>query len=117
MKLVKCLFFYGFLVVSTPLYANEAMELDAEKFPWTVGITGGVTSLKRADDQFFANISISKDIGASYVGLSVSHIDSGDVPGLIGSIPASTTEATLSAGTSLEALNLDGYRVIWNSEF
>ncbi|MEM8917313.1 MAG: autotransporter domain-containing protein [Pseudomonadota bacterium] len=68
-----------------------------------------MTTLENASDQKYGAISLTRDLGDSYVGLSVTHVDSGDVPGLVTAIPASTTELTLSAGTAFDALAIDGF--------
>lgn len=72
-------------------------------------MSGGLTTLENASDQQFGSISVTRDLGDSYVGLSVTYVDSGVVPGLVTAIPASTTELTLSAGTAFDALALDGF--------
>jgi len=94
----------------------DESETDKES-EWTVGITGGIATLKQSSDQFFGSVSLDKDFADSYAGIAISYIDSGSVPGLIGSIPASTTEFTLSAGTSFDALNLDGYAAYGRRNF
>ena len=77
--------------------ANDNIGDGAKETEWTVGISGGVAIIEGSSDQTFGSISINKEIGDSYVGFALSHIDSGNVPGLINNIPASTTQGTLSS--------------------
>ncbi|SIN68854.1 outer membrane autotransporter barrel domain-containing protein [Parasphingorhabdus marina DSM 22363] len=97
---------FGILCVTCTANAH-AKEIAENR--WTIGISGGLTALENASDQHFGSASLSRDFGDSYVGLSITYVDSGDVPGLINAIPASTTELALSAGTAFDALAFDGF--------
>lgn len=61
------------------------------------------------DDQPFASLSLTRDLGASYVQLSASAIDSGNTLGLVNFVPASTRQISLAGGTSIGSLGLDAY--------
>ncbi|MEL6875237.1 MAG: autotransporter outer membrane beta-barrel domain-containing protein [Pseudomonadota bacterium] len=109
---------FGLLCVSwtTSAKAGEDPAQGTEK-NWTIGISGGLTTLENASDQQYGNVSLTRDLGESYIGLSVTYVDSGDVPGLVTAIPASTTELTLSAGTAFDALALDAFVSVGKRDF
>ncbi|VAV97789.1 hypothetical protein MNBD_ALPHA04-1777 [hydrothermal vent metagenome] len=106
-----------FLVIGTCVDAQvvndrqpvESAQSRTTDHSWTIGVSGGTAVIEQFSDQNFVGISVTKDLDESYVSASLSYIDSGNIPGLINNVPASTTEITVAAGTAVGALNFDGY--------
>lgn len=116
MRIKSLLFITLSLSVSQIAHAQEQNEKTAET-SWTIGISGGVTSIDGNSDQQFGSVSLSRDFGDSYAGISLTHVDSGNVAGLINAVPASTTEMGLNAGTSFDALSFDVYLSVGRRNF
>lgn len=116
MRLKPLIFIILSLSVSNITHAQEQIEKNPDT-NWTIGISGGVTSIEGNSDQQFGSISLSRDFGDAYAGISLTHVDSGNVAGLINAVPASTTEMGLNAGTSFDALSFDGYLSVGKRNF
>ncbi|MEO9469861.1 autotransporter domain-containing protein [Parasphingorhabdus sp.] len=116
MRLKPLFFIILSLSTSNKAYAQEQIKKNPET-NWTIGISGGATAIEGNSDQHFGSFSVSRDFGDAYAGISLTHVDSGDVPGLINAVPASTTEVGLNAGTSFEALSFDVYLSVGKRNF
>lgn len=90
---------------STPLYAQETTD----KSDWSISLNGGSTIYSQGDDPPFASLSLTRDFDSGYVGVSVSMVDSGMVPGFVDAVPAKSEAVTFSAGKTLGDVSLDAY--------
>ena len=100
---------FSHISLAMPALASENDGENADTHPWSASFSGGVSIVEDASDQKFAHFSLSRDFGDSYAGMSVTLVDSGEIDGLINAVPASTTEFTLSGGTAVGAVSIDGY--------
>lgn len=92
----------------------QAEERDRD---WSLALTGGTTTLSGSGDQPFASIGLTRFFGASYVRLTGSYIDSDEDEALLSTVPASTRQLTLAAGTVTGALGIDGYLSVGDRDF
>jgi hypothetical protein len=84
---------------------------------WTVSLSGGATTIAGDSDQPFASIGLTRHWGDSYVRLSGTYVDSGGDAAALTTVPASTRQLTLGAGTLAGALAIDGYVSLGDRNF
>ncbi len=85
-----------------------ASEKETES-KWSIGISSGATLVGNVDDQTYASMSITREIGDGYVQLSGTLVDAGETQGLIFAVPASSLHLRLSGGIGLNDVSLNGY--------
>ncbi len=95
--------------VVTDRQTADGTPSDKKDHGWTIGVSSGTAIIEQFSDQNFAGISVTRDLNESYVSASLSYVDSGNIPGLFNNISTSTMEITAAAGTTIDALNFDGY--------
>lgn len=101
---------FAALVVAQPAWAEDAL-------PWTLSVSGGSTSAQGQNDQPFASVALSREIGAGYLKLSATHTSNSDAQGLIAAIPAKTDQVTLAGGRSFGDLSADAYLSLGKRSF
>lgn len=84
---------------------------------WALSVSGGTTTLGGASDQPFVSAGLTRFFGPSYVRLTGTHVDSGGDDNVLSTVPASTRQLTLGAGTLLGAVSVDGYVSVGNRNF
>lgn len=84
---------------------------------WTASLSGGGSTIAHQPDQSLLSTSLTRDIGDGFVRLGVTRVDGGNLGGLGGTLPATTTEATLAGGVSLGNLDLDAYALAGQRHF
>lgn len=99
------------LMLATPVAAQDIEN------KWAFSISGGTTTLGGADDQPFVSAGLTRLFDASYVRLTGTYVDSGGDDSVISTVPASTRQLTLGAGTLLGALAVDGYVSVGDRNF
>lgn len=98
------------------LLAAPAAAQDAEN-NWSLAASGGTTTFGGAADQPFASVGLTRFFGPSYVRLTGTYVDSGGDDSVISTVPASTRQLTLGAGTVTGALAIDGYVSVGDRDF
>lgn len=101
------------LVAAAPALAEEPPETPR----WSAGVSAGTTMLEGEGDQPFVSLSLTRDFGPAYLSLTGTLIDSGGESASAVFLPARTLSATLAAGYSFGALNLDAYASLGSREF
>ncbi len=84
---------------------------------WSLAVDGGTSTGESQPDQPFVSASITRDIGESYVQLSVSQIATADGGSVRDAIPATTRQVKIGAGTTFGAVSIDGYAIIGDRQF
>lgn len=102
--------------IVAPAAAQGAAE--AEKKDWSISATGGTTIFGGDGDQPFASLGLTRHFGDTYVRLTGTYIDGGSDDGApLSTVPASTRQITLGAGTYLGALGVDAYVSLGDRQF
>lgn len=104
----------AFAACSNPALAEEA---ETPEHNWRFGVSGGVTAVAEDDDQTHIGLSLTRQFGASYVQIGVTHVDAGLALGVVNPVPAKVLQGTLAAGTSFDAFSFDGYVTLGDRNF
>lgn len=96
--------------------AAQAQEEEAER-PWTVAVSGGATVFAGEGDQPFVEISVSRELGSSWIQLSAAQVESGGDAVSAGFVPATTRQVALAGGTAFGAVSLDAYAALGDRRF
>lgn len=111
----------AFAANSTPVLAEEAETpvtyATAPEPNWRLSLAGGVTAVAEDDDQTHVGATLTRQLGASYVQLGVTYVDAGLTLGVVNPVPAKVLQGTLAAGTSFDAVSLDGYVTLGDRNF
>jgi len=86
----------------------EAPQGDNEA-PWTASLSGGVTLFSGESDQRFVEMSLSRDLGDSWLNVSLAHVDPGGDAVSAGFVPARTRQIALSGGTAFGAVSVNAH--------
>ncbi len=104
------------IAAAAPAAAQDAPATD--KRDWSITATGGSTIFAGTGDQPFASVGVTRNFGDSYVRLTGTYVDGGSDDGApLSTIPASTRQLTLGAGTYVGALGVDGYVSLGDRRF
>lgn len=99
------------LAVPTNATAQEeaADPARASDHRWSAAVSVAAVLSAAADDQLQATATISRQFAAGHLGISISHADTGRLPGILDAVPARATQISLSGGVIRGAWSIDGY--------
>ena len=102
--------------IGTPAAAQDTPA--AQPKDWSISASGGSTIFAGAGDQPFASLGVTRHFGDTYVRLTGTYIDGGSDDGApLSTVPASTRQLTLGAGTYFGAVGIDGYVSLGDRKF
>jgi hypothetical protein len=84
---------------------------------WTLSLSGGTSMVEARGDQPFASIGITRSFGDGYVRVSGTYFDTRDGQGVLGAVPAKTSQVTLAGGVSFGAVSIDAYGTLGKRTF
>lgn len=105
-------------ILASIIFVQPAQAETEKAAPnWSVSLAGGTATLENRGDQPFVSLGVTRNLKNAYVRLSVTHVDTRDGQGLLGSVPARTNQLTLAGGTSFGPVSLDGYVAFGKRKF
>lgn len=107
----------AFLAITALCAPGSAIAADDDRKKWAIAIDGGTSTGGNQADQPFVAVSVTRDIGDSYVQLSVSQIMASDGGSVRDAIPATTRQVKVAGGTSFGALSIDAYASVGDRVF